>query len=196
MYLSTKVDIATWGETNIGKLVEKLSAEDSETRKKLANKWAQEAEKELAEWCVKLPSKHLIDIPTILSFGTTGYVDKDNVLSVLDILKAHATAVNMTPDDFKLFVSEKFETVLRDTKMSFASLDANEAWSSRAGFACSRRWRWCSQNPSFIYCFARYNFKVSRSRMGNLENCDGIQYVILTRIPFLTKLHPPSIVRW
>lgn len=123
-----------WGETNIGKLVDKLSAEDSEVRKKLVNKWAVEAEKELGEWCAfDLPAAQTINIPTILSWSNTGFLDKDNVLKVLDILKAKAIAANMEPSDFKLFASEAFETVLRDTKITLGSnLDANEAF--KAGF--------------------------------------------------------------
>lgn len=123
-----------WGETNIGKLVDKLSAEDSEVRKKLVNKWAVEAEKELGEWCAfDLPAAQTINIPTILSWSNTGFLDKDNVLKVLDILKAKAIAANMEPSDFKLFASEAFETVLRDTKITLgANLDANEAF--KAGF--------------------------------------------------------------
>jgi len=122
-----------WGQTNIGKLIDRLSAEDSEVRKMLVNKWATEAEKELAEWCAfDLAAAQTIDIPTILSWSTTGYLTKDNVLQVLDILKAHAVDKNMEPADFKLFCSERFENVLRDTKLPFASLDANETFRSGA----------------------------------------------------------------
>ena len=181
-----------WGETNIGKLVEKLSAEDSETRKKLANKWAQEAEKELAEWCAKLPSKHLIDIPTILSFGTTGYVDKDNVLSVLDILKAHATAVNMTPDDFKLFVSEKFETVLRDTKMSFASLDANEAF--RAGFVAVADGVDVRKIQVSSVVSRDTTSKLVKAEWGIWKTRDGIQYVIPYKNTISYEITPDQVL--
>lgn len=116
-----------WGQTNIGKLVEKLSAEDSETRKKLVNKWAVEAEKELAEWCAQLPASQTIDLITLLT-ADSGILSKDNILSALDILKAHVTSKNMAVEDFKLFASEKFETVVRDTKLPLGSLDASETF--------------------------------------------------------------------
>jgi hypothetical protein len=123
-----------WGQTTLGQLINKLSAEDSIVREKLVKKWAIEAERELAEWCAfSLGASQTINIPTILSWSTTGFLDKDNILKVLDILKAHAIRKNMEPSEFKLFVSEAFETILRDTKINLgANLDANEAF--RAGF--------------------------------------------------------------
>jgi len=123
-----------WGQTTLGKLIDRLSAEDSEVRRKLVNKWAIEAEKELAEWCAfSLPTAQTINIPSILSWSTTGYLTEDNVLQVLDILKAKAIAANMEPSEFKLFASEAFETVLRDAKILLGyNLDANEAF--KAGF--------------------------------------------------------------
>lgn len=120
-----------WGQTNIGKLINKLSAEDSEVRKKLVRKWAVEAEKELGIYCAKLPAKQTIDTTSILS-DSDGVIDKDNALEFLDILKAHAVDKNMEPSEFKLFASERLENVLRDTKIQFASLDADESF--RTGF--------------------------------------------------------------
>jgi hypothetical protein len=122
-----------WGTTKLNKLVERLSQEESEIRKKLVEKWANEAEKELAEYCAfSLGAAQTINIPTILSWSTTGYLDKDNIFKVLDILKAKVIEKNMSPGDFQLFVSEQFETVLRDTKIQLSSLDANETF--RTGF--------------------------------------------------------------
>lgn len=115
-----------WGESNLGKLIERLSEQNSETRKKLVNKWAVEAEKELAVYCAQLPAAQTIDLISI--FTTAGIVDKDNLLRALDILKAHVISKNMEPTDFTLFASEKFETVLRETKLPLSSLDANEAF--------------------------------------------------------------------
>lgn len=123
---------AHWGETNIGKLINKLSAEDSELRKKLVKRWAVAAEKELAEWVAfDLGADQTINIPTILSWSTTGFLKDDNIIKVLDILKAKAVAANMEPDEFKLFASEAFEGVLRDSKILLgANLNADEAFKS------------------------------------------------------------------
>jgi len=122
-----------WGQMKLSKIIERLSQEESETRRKLVKKWAIEAEKELAEWCAfDLGTSQTINIPSILSWSTTGYLDKDNLLQVLDILKAHAISSNMEPEEFKLFASERFETVCRDTKLPLGSLDANETF--RTGF--------------------------------------------------------------
>lgn len=123
-----------WGETNIGKLVDKLGQANSEIRKKLVNRWAVEAEKELGEWCAfDLKANQTINIPTILNWGTTKFLegsgDDANVLKVLDILKAKAIEKNMDPGDFQLFASEAFETVLRDSKILLGSnLSGDEAF--------------------------------------------------------------------
>jgi hypothetical protein len=122
-----------WGQLKLSKIIERLSQEDSETRRKLAKQWAIDAEKELAEWVAfDLGASQTINIPVLLSWSTTGFLDKDNLLRVLDILKAHAMAVNMEPSEFKLFASERFETVCRDTKLPLGSLDANETF--KTGF--------------------------------------------------------------
>ncbi len=121
-----------WGTLKLSKIIERLSQPESETRKKLVKKWAIEAERELAEWCAfDLPAAQTIDIPTILSWSTTGYLQAGtsaNVIQVLDILKAHAVANNMEPSEFKLFVSERFETVCRDAKLIIDSLSNDETF--------------------------------------------------------------------
>lgn len=127
-----------WGETNIGKLVNKLNEANSEVRKKLVNSWAIAAEKELGEHCAfNLKANQTINIPSILSWSTTGYLqgsgENANVLKVLDILKAKAIQNNMEPSEFALYASEQFETVLRDSKILLGSnLDGNEAF--RTGY--------------------------------------------------------------
>ena len=113
--------------------MDRLSAEDSEVRKKLVTKWAIEAEKELAIWCAKLPAAQTIDLVTALTVATTnegGLLTSGNVMQALDILKAHAIAKNMEPAEFKLFTSEKFESILRDSKLVLASVDADETFKS------------------------------------------------------------------
>jgi len=118
-----------WGQTNIGKLIDRLSAEDSEVRKKLVNKWAVEAEKELAQWVAfDLPAKHEIDLSSANYLN--GVVSATNVLRALDILKAKIIKQDMEPGEFTLFASEKFEQILRDTKISFASQTADAAFTN------------------------------------------------------------------
>ena len=74
-----------WGTTTISKLVDDLSQADSQARKKLTNKWAIEAENELAVWVAQLPAKQQIDLITLL--GDDGILDTANLLQALDILK-------------------------------------------------------------------------------------------------------------
>jgi hypothetical protein len=121
-----------WGQTNISKLIEKLSAEDSEVRKKLVNKWAVEAEKELAQWVAfDIPAgKHEIDLSGASYLN--GVVSSTNVLRALDILQAKVIKNDMEPTEFTLFASEKFEQILRDTQINLASQDATATF--KTGF--------------------------------------------------------------
>lgn len=121
-----KIRYNHWGKTKIGTIINNLSQEDSVMRKKLVNRWAVSAEKELVEYCAQLPANQEIDMITLL--GGTGAVTKDNVLKFLDILKAFVVTKNMEFKDFYLFGSEKFETILRDAQLPLASLDANETF--------------------------------------------------------------------
>lgn len=123
-----------WGVTEISKLVDKLAAEDSEVRKKLVNKWAVEAEKELAIWCAQLPTAQTIDLSAANLLNADGTITKDTVVKAIDILKAKAIVNNYEPDDFQLFCSEQFEGIVRDSKILVGyNLDANQAF--RTGFA-------------------------------------------------------------
>lgn len=167
-----------WGETNIGKLIDRLSADNSEVRKKLVNKWAVEAEKELGEYCAfDLPAAQTINIPSILSWSTTGYLQSTNVLNVLDILKAHAIANKMEPSEFKLFASEAFETVLRDTKITLGyNLNADEAFKSGfVAYANSVDIRKI-QIPSITTRNA--SSKLVEAEYAIWKTRDGIQYVV------------------
>lgn len=166
-----------WGETNLGKLIDRLSAADSEVRKKLVRKWAIEAERELAEWVAQLPKKQEIDAPTLL--GGDGILTKDNVITVLDILKAQAVAANMEPADFKLFASEKFETVLRDAKLTGYggdNLDANEAF--RAGFVAYANGVDVRKIQVASITERNATSKLVEAEWAVWKTQDGIQYVI------------------
>lgn len=122
-----------WGTTKLSKIIDRLSSDESHVRTNLVKKWAIAAEKELAEYCAfDLPTAQTIDIPTILSWSTTGYLQASNLLQFLDVLKAHAVANNMEPSEFKLFASERMETVIRDAKIALEGPRSDEAF--KAGF--------------------------------------------------------------
>jgi hypothetical protein len=180
-----------WGETNIGKLVEKLSQEKSETRKKLVNKWAQEAEEELAVWVAgKLKSKQEIDLITLL--GGDGIIDKDNVILALDILKAHAKAAKMTHKDFQLFTSEKFVTILRDTKLPFGSLDANETF--RTGFVGMVNGVDLREMEVSAVTTRSSTTKMVDAEWGIWKTRDGIQYVVPYKNTIDYEISPKEIL--
>jgi hypothetical protein len=117
-----------WGQTNLSKLLERLSAEDSEVRKKLVARWAVEAEKELAAYVAFNGNVAEIDLWTILGAGSTGLLTKTNITKAIDILKAKVMQQDMNPGEFTLFVSERFEQILRDTQISFGSEPAAQAF--------------------------------------------------------------------
>lgn len=119
-----------WGQTNLSKLLERLSAEDSEVRKKLVQRWAIEAEKELAGYVAFNASVLEIDLFTLLGGATNdaGLLTKTNIIKAMDILKAKVMQQDMNPGEFTLFVSERFEQVLRDTQITFGSEPAAQAF--------------------------------------------------------------------
>lgn len=179
-----------WGQTNIGKLIDRLSAEDSEVRKKLVNKWAVEAEKELAVWCAKLPTSQQIDLITLL--GGDGIVDKDNIIQAFDILKAQVISRNMNPEDFKLFASEKLETVLRDTKLPLSSLDANETFrTGSVGVVNSVDVRKI-QVASITSRNA--TSKLVEAEWGIWKSRDGIQYVVPYKNTISYDIQPDEVL--
>lgn len=186
-----------WGDLKINEIVEKLNQEKSETRKKLIKKWALDAETELGEWCAKLPTKQTIDLITLLTAvdntNTNGLLTKDSVFAALDILKAHAKDKNMSHKDFKLFVSEKFETVLRDSKMLLgANLDANEAFSKGfIGYANGVDVR----NLDIASITTRSaTTKMVEAEWGIWKTSDGIQYVVPYKNTLSYEISPDQVL--
>lgn len=169
-----------WGQTNISKLVDRLNADNSEVRKKLVNKWAIEAEKELGVWCAQLPATQQIDLVTLLTVATTnenGHLTKDNIIQALDILKAKAIAANMDPSEFKLFVSEKFQSLLRDSNMLLGSnLNADEAF--KAGFVAYANGVDVRHVQIPAITTRNATSKLVEAEWGIWKTQDGIQYVI------------------
>jgi hypothetical protein len=185
-----------WGETNIGKLVENLSAENSETRKKLINRWAQEAEEELGIWCAQLPASQEIDLITLLTDQSTnanGLLTASNVFKALDILKAHASAVNMTTSDFKLFISEKFLGILRDAKITLGSnLDANEAF--RTGYVGHANDVEIREISIAKITTRNASTKLVDAEWAIWKTRDGIQYVVPYKNTISYEITPSEIL--
>jgi hypothetical protein len=119
-----------WGQTNLSKLLERLSSEDSEVRKKLVQRWAIEAEKELAAHIAFNAGVLEIDLFTLLGGATNdaGLLKATNITKAIDILKAKVMKEDMNPGEFTLFVSERFEQILRDTQITFGDTPAAQAF--------------------------------------------------------------------
>lgn len=181
-----------WGETNISKLVDKLSKADSEARKKLTNKWALEAEKELAIWVAKLPAKQQIDLITMLT-SSSGIINKDTLLQALDILKAHAEDNDMSPDDFTLFVSSKFEQVIRDAKILLGNnLSADDAF--RKGYVGVADGVTIRKHEVKDITTRNSTTKQVESEWGIWKTKDGIQYVIPYKNTISYDIQPDQIL--
>lgn len=186
-----------WGDTKLDEIVDELSQEKSETRKKLIKKWAVEAEKELGEWCAKLPTKQTIDLITILAAidgtNTNGLLTKDSIFAALDVLKSFVTEKNMSVSDFKLFVSDRFNTVLRDSKMLLGSnLDANEAFKKGfIGYANGVDVRELNVNTIVT---RNATTKMIDAEWGIWKTSDGIQYIVPYKTTISYEISPNEIL--
>lgn len=183
-----------WGTTTISKLVDDLSKADSEARKKLTNKWAIEAEKELAIWVAQLPAKQQIDLITLFSANSgDGILDKDNIFQALDILKAHAEDKNMSPDDFTLFVSSKFEQLLRDAKILLGSnLTADDAFTK--GYVGVADGVTIRKHEVKEITTRNATTKLVEAEWGIWKTKDGIQYVIPYKNTISYEVSPDKIL--
>jgi hypothetical protein len=183
-----------WGTTTISKLVDDLSKADSEARKKLTNKWAIEAEKELAIWVAQLPAKQQIDLITLFSANSgDGILDKDNIFQALDILKAHAEDKNMSPDDFTLFVSSRFEQLLRDAKILLGSnLTADDAFTK--GYVGVADGVTIRKHEVKEITTRNATTKLVEAEWGIWKTKDGIQYVIPYKNTISYEVSPDKIL--
>ncbi|MDA3931710.1 MAG: hypothetical protein PF513_03145 [Tenericutes bacterium] len=181
-----------WGETTISKLVDKLSKATSETRKKLIKKWALEAEKELAVWVAKLPVKHQIDLITNIT-PADGILDKESLFEFLDILKAHAEDQDMSPEDFTLFVSSRFETVIRDSKILLGSnLSADDAF--KKGYVGVADNVTVRKHEIKALTSRNATTKVVEAEWGIWKTRDGIQYVVPYKNTITYEISPDQIL--
>lgn len=180
-----------WGVTNISKLFNQLSAEDSEVRSKLVHKWAIAADKEVAVYCANLPADQTIDT-TDTDVLSAGYVNTTNVSLFTDILKAQAKKKDYSPEDFTLFCSEKFQGVVRDAKLLIANVDGNSAFTNG--------------NPGMINgikvveidvaCVTSRNAKTGlvESEYAIWKTRDAIQYVVPYRTTLTYDITPDKIL--
>lgn len=182
-----------WGSIKINKLIEKLNQEESETRKRLVAKWASEAEKELGIWCAKLPAAQTIDTTDTDIIAGDGITDRESIITVLDVLKAHAVAAKMTPSDFKLFVSEKFETILRDAKLLTGyNLDANEAF--RNGYVDVVNGVEVRKIEIPELTTRDTKTKMVKAEWGIWKSKDGIQYVVPYKNTISYEITPDEVL--
>ena len=182
-----------WGETEVQKLVDDLSQAKSETRKKLVNKWALEAEKELAIWIAKLKVSQQIDLTVADLLNADGVIDKDSLLFALDILKAHAIDLDMSPDDFTLFVSPKFETIIRDAKILLGSnLTADDAF--RKGYVGVADGVTIRKHEVKDITTRNATTKMVESEWGIWKTHDGIQYIVPYKNTISYEISPQEIL--
>lgn len=180
-----------WGETNISKLVDKLSKADSEARKKLINKWAIEAEDELATWIAKFPAKQTIDLITAL--GGDGIVNTDTVIKALDVLKAFAKDKKMSPSDFTFFTSEKFPAILRDAKIQLGSnLSADDEF--RRGYVGVANSVTMREHEIDLLTTRDATSKLVTAEWGIWKTRDGIQYVVPYKNTISYQIQPDQIL--
>jgi hypothetical protein len=190
-----------YGVSEISKLVENLSAEESAVRQKLVNRWAVEAEKELATWVAQLPAPHLIDlksaslIPAVTGStpNAAGQINKHSVIRALDILKAKVIDNDMMSEEFTLFASEHFETVLRDANLVFDAIP-----SAQGAFATGEVGRVNGVNVRKIQVrdLTERNdaTKLVEAEWAIWKTRDGIQYVVPYKNTLSYEILPDQIL--
>ena len=188
-----------WGETNLNKLIEKLSDENSVVRQKLVQKWAVEAERELGAFVVGLPAKQTINtvtsamLPAISGASANGQLVPQNVIRFLDILKAQAMKNNMMVEEFTLFASEHFESVLRDANLVFDAIP-----SAAGAFATGEVGRVNGVNVRKIQIHDMVTRNATtglvESEVAAWKTMDGIQYVVPYRNTMSYEIMPDQVL--
>lgn len=188
-----------WGETNLNKLLDQLSNEQSIVRQKLVQKWAVEAERELGLFVNGLPAKQTINtaqaafLPAVTGVNAAGQLVPSNVIRFLDILKAQPMKNNMMPEEFTLFASEHFESVLRDANLQFDAIPA-----AAGAFANGEVGRVNGVNVRKIQIA---DLAVRNTTTGLVESetavwktQDGIQYVVPYRNTMSYEIMPDQVL--
>lgn len=188
-----------WGETNLNKLLDQLSNEQSIVRQKLVQKWAVEAERELGAFVSGLPAKQTINtkvsamLPAVSGVNAAGQLVKENVIRFLDILKAQPMKNNMMPEEFTLFASEHFESVLRDANLQFDAIPT-----AAGAFAQGEVGRVNGVNVRKIQI---HDLTTRNATTGLVESevavwktMDGIQYVVPYRNTMSYEIMPDQVL--
>ena len=188
-----------WGETNLNKLIERLSDENSVVRQKLVQKWAVEAERELGLFVHNLPAKQTIDattaemLPAVAGVNAAGQLVKENVIRFLDILKAQPMKNNMMPEEFTLFASEHFESVLRDANLQFDAIPT-----AAGAFSAGEVGRVNGVNVRKLQI---HDLTTRNATTGLVESetavwktMDGIQYVVPYRNTLSYEIMPDQVL--
>jgi hypothetical protein len=188
-----------WGETNLNKLLEKLSDEKSVVRQKLVQKWAVEAERELGAYVASLPAKQTLNsktaamLPAISGISSNGQLVPQNVIRFLDILKAQAMKNNMMVEEFTFFASEHFESVLRDANLQFDAIPQ-----AAGAFATGEVGRVNGVNVRKIQIHdlvvRNANTGLVESEVAVWKTMDGIQYVVPYRNTISYEIMPDQVL--
>jgi hypothetical protein len=188
-----------WGETNLNKLLEKLSDEKSVVRQKLVQKWAVEAERELGAFVAALPAKQTLNsktaamLPAISGISSNGQLVPQNVIRFLDILKAQAMKNNMMVEEFTFFASEHFESVLRDANLQFDAIPQ-----ASGAFATGEVGRVNGVNVRKIQIHdlvvRNNNTGLVESEVAVWKTMDGIQYVVPYRNTISYEILPDQVL--
>ena len=188
-----------WGETNLNKLIEKLSDENSVVRQKLVQKWAVEAERELGAFISGLPAKQTINtvtaamLPAISGASANGQLVPQNVIRFLDILKAQAMKNNMMVEEFTFFASEHFESVLRDANLQFDAIPT-----AAGAFATGEVGRVNGVNVRKIQIHDMVTRNATtglvESEVAAWKTMDGIQYVVPYRNTMSYEIMPDQVL--
>jgi hypothetical protein len=188
-----------WGETNLNKLLEKLSDEKSVVRQKLVQKWAVEAERELGAYVAALPAKQTLNsktaamLPAISGISSNGQLVAQNVIRFLDILKAQAMKNNMMVEEFTFFASEHFESVLRDANLQFDAIPQ-----ASGAFATGEVGRVNGVNVRKIQIHdlvvRNNNTGLVESEVAVWKTMDGIQYVVPYRNTISYEILPDQVL--
>ena len=178
-----------WGEKKLDQLINKLSQENSETRKTLTTDWALDAEEELGIACARLPKERHIDAYTLLGDKP---VDKTNILQLFRILKAKVKAKHMNYKEFDFLGSEQVKSICADAQLEFKSTPAKQAF----GEGYVGRVNGIELHEMEIEALVKRNDKTDlvESEYAIWKTRDAIQYVVPFKTTISYELKPDEVI--